>query len=71
MNGNLSLAETDIYLGDLYGEDIAALEYQSDRYKKLFNYFRKNFEEPKAVFFSSPGRTELSGNHTQQRSHDD
>jgi len=64
MNGNLSLAETDIYLGDLYGEDIAALEYQSDRYKKLFNYFRKNFEEPKAVFFSSPGRTELSGNHT-------
>ncbi|HVO75647.1 MAG TPA: galactokinase family protein [Ignavibacteriaceae bacterium] len=64
MDRNLSLAEIDICLKKLYGENTAVLEYQAARYKKLSDRFKKFFAEDKANFFSSPGRTELGGNHT-------
>jgi len=62
MSGNLSIAENDICLKYLYSKD--SIEYQTKRYNKLFKNYKDNFEETKVTYFSSPGRTELSGNHT-------
>ena len=46
----------------LYGEDIA---FQTERYIKAVREFAKLYGEDREVFvFSVPGRTEVSGNHT-------
>jgi len=34
------------------------------RYQTLIKRFRENFDEDEILMFSSPGRTEISGNHT-------
>ncbi|MCD7908030.1 MAG: galactokinase family protein, partial [Clostridium sp.] len=50
-------------LGALYGEQ--AVGEQVKRYQDLLAGFEKTFGEHKDVLlFSSPGRTEISGNHT-------
>ena len=50
-------------LGALYGKE--AVEEQVKRYQELLAGFEKTFGEYKDVkLFSSPGRTEISGNHT-------
>lgn len=47
----------------LYGEK--GIEENIDRYQNLLLSFEKKFPENEEVFlFSSPGRTEISGNHT-------
>ncbi|MFM9281189.1 galactokinase [Paenibacillus jiagnxiensis] len=47
----------------LYGPD--QLTLQTDRYQKLFANYREQYGEEGAVsLFSSPGRTEIGGNHT-------
>lgn len=46
----------------LYGEE-AILENQ-DRYLDLIEKFQKSFFQENISMFSSPGRTEISGNHT-------
>ncbi len=49
---------------ELYGNDPAERKKNADRYKRLLNEFIKIFGEKDVVFFSSPGRTEIGGNHT-------
>lgn len=50
-------------LGTLYGEN--AVDEQVKRYQNLLTGFEKTFGEHNDVrLFSSPGRTEISGNHT-------
>ncbi len=49
---------------ELYGNDKAILKEQSDRYKNLMNDFERTFEKDDVILFSSPGRTEIGGNHT-------
>lgn len=49
---------------ELYGNDPAELKRNGNRYKSLLNQFIKKFGEKKLQFFSSPGRTEIGGNHT-------
>lgn len=49
-------------LAELYGEE--AVEEQKKRYKDLVESFQKKFPEEDIFLFSSPGRTEISGNHT-------
>ncbi|MBS9767940.1 MAG: hypothetical protein KGV44_10440 [Flavobacteriaceae bacterium] len=49
---------------DLYGDDLGVIQEQVKRYKNLIVDFSKVFKEEKGVFFSSPGRTEIGGNHT-------
>ncbi len=49
---------------DLYGSDPTIIKKQTERYKELLSDFSKTFEDEKGVFFSSPGRTEIGGNHT-------
>ncbi len=48
----------------LYGNDPAELKKQADRYTTLLQQFRSSFGENEAELFSSPGRTEIGGNHT-------
>ena len=48
----------------LYGEDTAELGRQSKRYSDLLKQFETAFGSKEIKFFSSPGRTEIGGNHT-------
>jgi galactokinase len=57
-NGNHKAFQT------LYGSDPAELKKQAARYIKLLKQFSTSFGDKKAEFFSSPGRTEIGGNHT-------
>ena len=47
---------------ELYGE--AGAEANAVRYKDAIEQFQKNFGDQEMLVFSSPGRTEISGNHT-------
>ena len=64
MNRGLSDTETRVCLKSLCVEDGNIADYQQKRYRKLCNDFKKYFGEAQVRYFSSPGRTEISGNHT-------
>lgn len=49
---------------DLYGNDKGILNEQFQRYTNLVTDFQKYFPKGQPEFFSSPGRTEIGGNHT-------
>ena len=48
----------------IYGETKSANERQKQRYSRLLDNFRKQFTQEDIHFFSTPGRTEIGGNHT-------
>lgn len=52
------------YLTKLYGCDDSLISLQKERYKNLMTEYKKVFKESEVEVFSSPGRTEISGNHT-------
>ncbi len=61
----LSTKSTTDYLKKLYGDKPEALKFQIDRYKKLIQRFRNEFSEfDNLSLFTTPGRTEVGGNHT-------
>ncbi|MGQ7870758.1 galactokinase [Sunxiuqinia sp. sy24] len=49
---------------ELYGKDAATLNEQATRYADLMSEFEKTFGSDDVNLFSSPGRTEIGGNHT-------
>lgn len=49
---------------ELYGVNKAVLSEQADRYAALMNEFQKVYGTDDVSLFSSPGRTEIGGNHT-------
>jgi galactokinase len=49
---------------ELYGSDEVVLREQSERYANLLERFQKMSALSEPLFFSSPGRTEIGGNHT-------
>lgn len=49
---------------ELYGNDPGILKNQSQRYIDLLNRFKSTFTAANVELFSSPGRTEIGGNHT-------
>ena len=49
---------------ELYGSDKVVLREQSERYANLLERFQKMSALSEPLFFSSPGRTEIGGNHT-------
>jgi galactokinase len=51
-------------LKSLYGNDSEILSKQAVRYVNLLNQFKEVFKTDEAELFSSPGRTEIGGNHT-------
>jgi len=66
-NKDLKIKITDINSPafiELYGNDESVLKKQSQRYSDLLNKFELSFNIDNPVFFSSPGRTEIGGNHT-------
>lgn len=64
MAKNKSTSDNEICLSCLYGNDSGVNEYQRNRYDKLCKNFQKHFGKAQTKYFSSPGRTEISGNHT-------
>lgn len=49
---------------ELYGTDIVILKEQAERYANLMADFEKTYGANDVLLFSSPGRTEIGGNHT-------
>jgi len=49
---------------ELYGNDPAELKRNAERYSNLLNQFKSEFGTSDVEFFTSPGRTEIGGNHT-------
>ncbi len=49
---------------ELYGKDTVTLENQAKRYIAQINKFVAEFKNDDVELFSSPGRTEIGGNHT-------
>ncbi|HAJ98564.1 MAG TPA: galactokinase [Bacteroidales bacterium] len=49
---------------DLYGSNAIEQKRQAGRYKKLLERFSNVYGHQEAMLFSSPGRTEIGGNHT-------
>ena len=58
VNGN------GICLSSLYANEDKISGHQKERYSKLKANFKKHFGEAEVKYFSAPGRTEISGNHT-------
>jgi galactokinase len=51
-------------LKDLYGNDAEVLQKQAIRYATVLNTFKETYHVDQAAVFSSPGRSEIGGNHT-------
>ena len=51
-------------LRSIYGADSYVLDYQMKRYNKILEKFKNRFSEKELYYFSTPGRIELGGNHT-------
>ena len=49
---------------ELYGTDEKVLKEQASRYASLMHDFEKTYGKDDVQLFSSPGRTEIGGNHT-------
>jgi len=49
---------------DLYGSNVGEQKRQAERYTKLLEKFYNSYGRDQAMLFSSPGRTEIGGNHT-------
>jgi galactokinase len=49
---------------ELYGNDPAELKHNAERYSNLLNQFKSAYGTSDIEFFTSPGRTEIGGNHT-------
>lgn len=58
----LESSQAKVLFTDMYGADGA--EAAVARYQQLIKKFQENFSEEDMLMFSSPGRTEISGNHT-------
>ncbi len=54
----------NVFMKGLYGSDSAELKKQADRYKALVEKFSSLFSSKEGMLFSTPGRTEIGGNHT-------
>ncbi len=51
-------------LRHLYGDDAVVLEAQKERYSETIDAFVASYGDKELSVFSSPGRTEIGGNHT-------
>lgn len=51
---------------DIY-EDKSLINYQNERYIELLNRFQKKFGDGDISIYSAPGRSEVSGNHTDHQ----
>lgn len=61
---NTTITNSNAALKALYGTDPNELSKQANRYNQLKQQFNNAFGSAEVTFFSSPGRTEIGGNHT-------
>ncbi|MBQ4141464.1 MAG: galactokinase [Clostridia bacterium] len=62
---NILSRALDVRFAKLYGSDESALAHQRARYAALIDEFASRYGEDRDIaLFSVPGRSELSGNHT-------
>jgi galactokinase len=52
------------FLAELYGQDETTIRHHLDRYQRLVNQYQQNFGDDDIQLFSTPGRIEVGGNHT-------
>ncbi len=52
---------------ELYGTNAEVLKQQADRYTALMDEFKATYGTDDVELFSSPGRTEIGGNHTDHQ----
>lgn len=64
MNVKLNTRKYDVAFKKIYGSSPAVIDKQSKRYENLIQEYLNQFEKNELHLFSTPGRTELSGNHT-------
>ncbi len=55
------------FFKEIYGNDQAILKEQADRYTKYINEFKSIYGTDDVMLLSSPGRTEVGGNHTDHQ----
>ncbi|SMO44507.1 galactokinase [Saccharicrinis carchari] len=55
------------FFKELYGTEKSVLKEQADRYIKYMNEFKSIYKSSDVSLFSSPGRTEVGGNHTDHQ----
>jgi galactokinase len=58
------ISEGSNTLKSLYGSDPDVLQIQALRYTSVLNTFKETYQSDEASIFSSPGRSEIGGNHT-------
>jgi len=61
---NINIKDYENIFRELYGSNAFQLEKQYQRYEKLIQKHLEVFEDNDLHIISTPGRTELSGNHT-------
>ncbi len=52
------------FFAELYGKKAETIRHHVDRYKRLLDRYQQNFGKADIQIFSTPGRTEIGGNHT-------
>jgi len=55
------------FFKEIYGTDATVLKEQADRYVKYMNLFNELYGSDEVTLLSSPGRTEVGGNHTDHQ----
>ncbi|MDA3854595.1 MAG: galactokinase family protein [Bacteroidales bacterium] len=55
------------FFKEIYGTDEAILKSQAERYALWMNNFKALYGSDDVTCFSSPGRTEVGGNHTDHQ----
>lgn len=58
------ISEGSNTLKSLYGSDPEILQIQALRYTSVLNKFKETYQSNEVAVFSSPGRSEIGGNHT-------
>jgi len=61
---NKQLKQIESAISTVYGKNKLTIDYQNKRYESLLDTFISKFGSAELHFFSTPGRTELGGNHT-------
>ena len=61
---NKQLKQIESAISTIYGKNKLTTDYQNKRYESLLDIFVSKFGSAELHFFSTPGRTELGGNHT-------
>ncbi|MCP5062659.1 MAG: galactokinase family protein [Ignavibacteriae bacterium] len=65
MNIEILLSQLSKNFKNIYQNDSATFDYQTNRYKKLIELYSNIYNDNKELsIISTPGRTEIIGNHT-------